>query len=49
MTPKENHWHPFQEIFKVKAEELYKSWKYRCSKQEILKFGAKENEAKRST
>jgi methyl-accepting chemotaxis protein len=34
---------------KVRAEELYKAWNIDANKQEVLKFGDKENETKRST
>ena len=33
---------------RVRAEEFYKSWKMGTDKQELLKFGGKENETKRS-
>ncbi len=32
----------------VRAEEFYKSWKIGTNKEELLKFGGQENEAKRS-
>jgi methyl-accepting chemotaxis protein len=34
---------------KVRAEELYRAWNIGTNKQEVLKFGDKENETKRST